>query len=158
MAKTERFREIVKGPLDSDHLREKAAAGWKLVGIACHWEREIEEPAAPDSDAGQKGIRADIAEVPFGFRVASDCVHLEENPEEMQVLKFLMELIVQDVSLPRMAEELNRRTFRTRDGLEWTAVAVFKVFPRLVEAGARVFPSEDWAARRKQFSRVSWNS
>jgi hypothetical protein len=158
MTKTERFREIVKGPLDPDHLREKAGAGWKLVGIECLWEREITELAAPESDRAEKQGSGRIAEVPFGFRIASDCVHLEENPEEMQVLKLLMELIVQDVSLPRMAEELNRRSFRTRDGSAWTAVAVFRVFPRLVEAAARIFPSEDWAVRRKQFSRVTWNS
>lgn len=57
-----------------------------------------------------------------------------------------------------MAEELNRRAFRTRDGSAWSAAAVFKVFPRLVEVAARIFPSEDWAARRKSFSRVAWNS
>lgn len=155
MARSERFREIIKGPLNAEHLQQKAAEGWKLIGIECHWEREVEEPAA---DGRQKQISDTMAEVPFGLRVASDCVHLEENPEEMQMLKFLMELIVQDVSLPRMAEELNRRAFRTRDGSTWSPVAIFKVFPRLVEVASRVFPSEDWGARRQRFPRVAWNS
>lgn len=51
-------------------------------------------------------------------------------------LEFLMELIVQDVSLPKMAEELNRRRFRMRDGSPWTAVAVFE---RFSPAGGRGF-------------------
>jgi hypothetical protein len=158
MAKTERFREILRGPLDADHLRQKAAEGWKLVGIECQWERESEEPTAPESVRAQNQISGSMAEVPFGFQVASDCVHLEQNPEEIQVLKALMELIVEDVSVPRMAQELNRRGFRTRDGSTWTAVAVFKTFPRLVEVAARIFPTEDWDTRRKQISRVAWNS
>lgn len=160
VARIERFRELVKGPLDAEHLRQKASEGWKLIGIECQWERQVTESVAsqPHNMQQQELASGTVAEVPFGFQVASDCMHLAENSEEMQVLSFLMELVVQDFSLHRMAEELNRRAFRTRDGSAWSAVAVFKVFPRLVEAGSRIFPSEEWAARRKQVSRVPWNS
>ncbi|HVA16292.1 MAG TPA: recombinase family protein [Candidatus Dormibacteraeota bacterium] len=95
---------------------------------------------------------------PFGLRVASDCAHLEEDPEEMRALNTMMELIVQDISLPRMAEELNRRGCATRDGKPWSAVTIFNVFPRLIDVTPRIFSGDAWPARRREIARVTWNS
>ncbi len=148
MVKTERVHEMVEGPLHPEHIRQRTAAGWKLVGL--EWEREIEVE-------GSEG-RADFEDVPFGLKVAADCRHLEENSEEMEVLKLLMVMIVQDISLGRMAEELNQRDLRMRDGSPWNPVAVFKVLPRVIEAGPKILSSEEWASRRKQVARVAWNS
>ena len=51
-----------------------------------------------------------------------------------------------------VARELNLRGFRTRGGAEWGPVAVFDMLPRLIDAGAHVFPSGEWAERRKHFA------
>ena len=148
MAKIERVHEAVEGPLDPEYIRQRTAAGWKLVGL--EWEREIE--------AERPERRAGFEAVPFGLKVAADCQHLVEDPEEMQVLKSLMEMIVQDISLGRMADELNLRNLRMRDGNPWNPVAVFKVLPRVIEAGPKILSSEEWVNRRKQMTRVTWNS
>jgi hypothetical protein len=37
-------------------------------------------------------------------------------------------------------------------------VAVFKVLPRVIEAGPKILSSEEWVSRRKQIARVTWNS
>jgi hypothetical protein len=47
-----------------------------------------------------------------------------------------------------VAEELNRRGFRTRAGGDWSPVAVFNLLPRLIEVGPRIFSSEEWIVRR----------
>jgi hypothetical protein len=148
MAKTERVHETVEGPLDPEYIRQRTAAGWKLVGL--EWEREDE--------AERLERRAGFEQVPFGLKVANDCRHLVEDSEEMQVLKSLMEMIVQDISLGRMADELNLRSLRMRDGNPWNPVAVFKVLPRVIEAGPKILSSEEWVSRRKQIARVTWNS
>jgi len=148
MAKTERVHETVEGPLDPEYIRQRTAAGWMLVGL--EWERETE--------AERLERRASFEDVPFGLKVAADCQHLVEDHEEMQVLKSLMEMIVQDISLGRMAEELNLRKLRMRDGNQWNPVAVFKVLPRVIEAGPKILSSEEWVNRRKQIARVTWNS
>lgn len=148
MPRLERFREVWSKPLDLEYLKDKTQAGWRLAAI--EWERETEGEPAPSP-----GL---LEEVPYGLRVAGDCRHLEENPEEMQALKFMMELLIQDVPLHRMAEELNQRGFPTRDGTRWTPVAIFKAFPRMIEVSPRLFSSEEWAARRKQILHVIWNS
>jgi hypothetical protein len=76
----------------------------------------------------------------------------------MQTLRFLTEMIVQDVSFKGMADALNIREYRTRDGRPWTAASVFKLTPRLMEVAPRILSGGEWEARRSQFSRVSWNS
>ncbi len=140
MAKTERLHEVLSGPLNPEQIREKAAAGWKLVGL--DWQREV-EGEAPEPDK----IRE---EVPYGLRVAEDCAHLVENPAETLILTEMLRLIVQDYSISRVAEELNRKGYRTRDGSPWAPVSVFNMLPRLVQVGPRVFSSHEWQVWRKR--------
>jgi len=149
MAKMERVREVIHGTLDLDDMQRKYAAGWRLAAL--EWERE--SAAGEDAPMGRR-----LEEPPFGLRVASDCAHLEEDPEEMRALNTMMELIVQDISLPRMAEELNRRGCATRDGKPWSAVTIFNVFPRLIDVTPRIFSGDAWPARRREIARVTWNS
>src|SRR5260370_11148646 len=113
-------------------------AGWSLVGL--EWEREVETAVQPEER------EAPIAseEIPFGLRIASDCRHLEDDPLEIQTLKFLAEMIVQDVSFTSMADALNVREYRTRDGRPWTAAAVFKLTPRLIDVAPRLLSGVEW--------------
>ncbi len=143
----EHFREILKGSLDADHIKEMKNAGWKPRAI--EWEREVAEPAE---------AKARHAEIPFGLQVAADCTSLEENPAEMRMLFVMMEMVVQDDSLSHMAEELNRRGYKTRIGGDWTPLSVYNVFPRLVEVSPRIFSDQSWVSRPRKLSRIQWNS
>jgi len=151
MAKLERIREVVKGPLDSDYIRKREDEGWRLVGVQweAEWERESEVAGAPASAPD-----SNLVDAPFGFQVAGDGAHLEENPPEMEFLLSMMELIIQDISISKVAEELNRRGFRTRGGKEWGPVAVFNMLPRLIELTPRIFSTQQWIERRKHMSIV----
>jgi hypothetical protein len=91
-------------------------------------------------------------------QIAKDCARLEENPAEMRILFVMMELVVQDASLTLIAEELNRRGYKTRSGSPWTPLSVYNVFPRLVEVSPRIFSDEKWVSRPRQLTRVPWNS
>ena len=154
MKKTEWIRETLPAWPGSDYLREKEAAGWRLVAV--EWEREVD--IAPQTDATPPESGKPAEEIPYGLQIASDCHHLEENPEEMQVIKFLAEMIVQDASFTGMAAALNERDFRARGGRPWTAAAVFKLTPRLIEIAPRILSGQEWESRKKQMSRVTWNS
>jgi hypothetical protein len=148
MARFERVREPVQFPLHLDHFTKRAEGGWRLVAL--EWEREL-------PGESQEAARR-LEPVPFGLRVAEDCMHLEENPLEMQILTAMMELMVRDFTLTRVAAELNRREFRTRDGAEWTPLSVFRTLPRVIEVAPQIHSSDDWAERRKQLSHIAWNS
>lgn len=152
MKKIDRIREKVNIPPTSVYLSKMHDAGWHLVAL--EWEREIEfsgEPEAPVAEPGSE-------EIPFGLRIAADCRHLEDDPLETQTLKFLAEMIVQDVSFKSMADALNVREYRTRDGHPWTASSVFKLIPRLIEIAPRLLSGSEWDSRKKQLSKVAWNS
>jgi hypothetical protein len=145
MARIDRIREVINGPVGPEYFDRKVESGWRLTAV--EWEREAEGEPEP---AG-----ALIEDVPFGLRVANDCLHLEEEPNERQVLTLMLDLIVQDFPLSRVAQELNLRGFRTRQGRPWAPVSVFNMLPRLIEVGPRIFSTEEWAERKRHLLRVS---
>ena len=135
MAKIERMHEHVSGAPAPELLERRTGEGWRLVGL--EWEREI------------PGEAAELHETPFGTRVAADCRHLEPDPEEREVIAIALSQIVHDRSCGEAANELNRLGHRTRSGASWTATAVFNLLPRMIEAGAEMFSTEEWRRRRK---------
>lgn len=144
MAKINRVREVVKSLPDPVYLAQRTEAGWKLVAL--EWER-VEETEGKQS----RPLRE---QVPYGMRVSDDCLHLEENPEELQVLMLMMEEIVQDNPLSKVVTALNAAGFRTREGEPWDAVAVFNMLPRLIEVGPRMFSTEEWELRRRRLFKM----
>ncbi len=143
MSDVERLRQPVNAfPSDEDILK-RVKEGWRLVAV--EWERPTAASARPAETAPPRQV-----EVPFGLKVSADCRYLEEDPFEMEVLTSSMELMISECPFTRIADELNRKGFRTRAGEEWSPVTVFNMLPRLIEVGPRIFPSEDWAERRKK--------
>jgi hypothetical protein len=150
--KIDRMRERVTILPTSVYLSKMHDAGWSLVAL--EWEREVEVSGEPPKQEAPVGSE----EIPFGLRISADCRHLEDDPLEIQTLKFLAEMIVQDVSFTSMADALNVREYRTRDGRPWSAAAVFKLTPRIIEIAPRILSGTEWESRKKQLTRVAWNS
>jgi hypothetical protein len=144
MAKIERVRQEVPASFDQKDLAQKAEQGWKMVAV--EWEREVPEDQAA-AHAAQ--------EVPFGLQVASDPPRLEENPTEREILFLMMELTIQDGPYSVIAEELNRRGYRTRQGMQWTPISVFQMLPRLIEVGPRIFATAEWQQRRARLAKIA---
>jgi hypothetical protein len=141
MRRTERIRQSASGQLTWDEIQKLQNEGWRL--IALDWERDV--PAGESRAGGEH----DQEDPPFGLRIAPDCSTLVEDRSEHEALLAMMELIIQDGPYSSIAEELNRRGYRTREGSKWTPVSVFEMLPRLIDAGPRILSSEDWH-RRKQ--------
>jgi hypothetical protein len=141
MHRTERIRQSASGQLTWDEIQKLQNEGWRL--IALEWERVV---PTGESRAGKEHDQEDP---PFGLRIAPDCLTLVEDRSETEALQAMMELIIQDGPYSSIAEELNRRGYRTREGSKWTPVSVFEMLPRLIDAGPRILSSEDWH-RRKQ--------
>jgi len=143
MARQECIREVFTAPPDAAYLAQRREQGWRIRAV--EWVRETEGETA-------RAVRQEA--IPYGLRVGPDCLHLEEEPTEKQAMILMLELIIQDIRLPEVAAELNRRGFRTRRGFEWSPVAVFELLPRLIDVGPGVFSSEDWATRRPRLLNV----
>jgi hypothetical protein len=134
----ERIRQILSGPIDLDQMEKYQSEGWRAVAV--EWEREVAGAA----------IQPAAEAPPYGLRVANDCATLEDNPTETEILFTMMELMIQDGPYSFIAEELNRRGYLTRRGGKWSAISVFEMLPRLIEAGPKIFSSADWHQRRQR--------
>jgi hypothetical protein len=143
MAHFERIRDVISGPFDSEVIRQRTAAGWQLVSI--EWRRELPESESPTEGAFSEDI-------PYGLRISDDCQRLEVDPVENRTLMLMMELLVQDFPYSSIVSDLNEKGLRMRDGRPWTRVAVFKMTPRLIEVGPRLFETEVWQKMRQRFS------
>jgi hypothetical protein len=145
MARKERIQEPISGLVRSDYLEERIKAGWRLVGL--EWERDVAEaaPAKP---------QAWVEEIPYGLQVSDDCSRLVANPAEVEIIILALDMIVEDCPLSRVADELNRRGYRTRLGVAWTPTALFNLLPRMIQVGPRVFNSEEWMTRRERLPKV----
>jgi len=135
----ERVRESVAGLPKPEYFDGKKREGWTLVGL--EWERESQQEPAPPSR---------VHDVPYGFRIAPDCCHLEENEEESRALTAMLEVIVRDRPLSQVAEELNRRGFRNRQNAQWSPIDIFNLLPRMVERGPAIFSSPEWLAMKQR--------
>jgi len=134
---SERIRQVLTGPVDWEQVKAYQKEGWRVAAV--EWEREV-----PGTQ------RAEAESPPYGLRIAGDCTRLEENPTEREVLVSMMELMIQDGPYSFVAEELNRRGYQTRSGGKWSAVSVFEMLPRLIEAGPKIFSSAEWHERRQR--------
>src|SRR6516225_9417808 len=106
MKKIGNTRERVSIVAPAHSLSEMHSASGSLVAL--EREREVEVSGG----APEPKVESGSEEIPFGSRVAADCRHLEDDPLEMQTLRFLTEMIVQDVSFKSMADALNIREYR----------------------------------------------
>lgn len=136
--RNERVRQSISGLLNLEELKKFQQEGWQPVAI--EWERQVPETEASSA--------ARPEEPPFGLRV-KDSLNLEENPRETETLVAMMDLIIQDGPYSFIAQELNRKGYRTREGLKWTPVSVFQMLPRLIDAGPKIFSTEEWQHKQK---------
>jgi hypothetical protein len=86
--------------------------------------------------------------------VAPDCNGLVENPTEKEIVTVALDMIVEDCALSRVANELNARGFRTREGKAWTPSDLFTLLPRMIQVGPRLFTSDQWVTRRQRLPKV----
>jgi hypothetical protein len=149
MAYFERIRDVISGQFSPEVVSQRTAAGWQMVSI--EWRRELPDHEAPTEGAYNEDI-------PYGLRISDDCQRLEVNPTENQAMMLMMELLGQDFSYSSIVSDLNEKGFRMRDGKPWNRIAVFNMMPRLIEAGPRMFSSEQWKRLRQGLSRSQHSS
>ncbi|MFZ2023385.1 MAG: hypothetical protein ACLPZY_07585 [Terracidiphilus sp.] len=141
MANFERIRDIVSEPVNLEFIQRRAEAGWQMVAI--EWRRESAgAEALAEGDFGE--------DIPYGLRISDDCVRLEADPVEHQVLMVIMEGVALDSSYAEIAATLNERGFLMRNGQPWNRVAVFGMIPRLIDVGPRFLSSTEWVERSRQ--------
>jgi hypothetical protein len=139
--RTQRERQVVNAPVEAQELQRRAKDGWRLVAV--EWERDLPQTTPDLGD-----------QVPFGLQLSPGTATLEMNSNEWQALILMMDMTVQEGPYWTIAEELNRRGFRTREGQPWTPISVFQMLPRLIEIGPKIFATDEWRKRHEQLHRA----
>lgn len=139
----QRHRDLISGEVTLDYFMRKMAEGWSVAAV--EWVREASDRATADRPFE---VAVHGEEPPYGVQVASDGLHLEQNPLERTVLLMILEKIVREKRITEIAVDLNAAGLKTRRGRDWTPSAVFDLLPRLVELGPKLLESQEWRERR----------
>ena len=126
------------------------------VGVSPPWNGNARSMAMPSNNLPQ--LRHLRKRFPTALVSRPIACTFRKIPPSVKWLGHLAEMVVQDLSYADMADSLNQRGFHTRDGKNWTALAVFKLTPRLIEVAPRILSGGEWESRKRQLSRVAWNS
>ena len=124
-------------PLSAGLIERRAGEGWRASSV--EWVRE---GAAADSEPSF------VIQPPYGLSLSPTGAHLEENHSETDVMLAILEGLVQDDSLSKIAADLSRRGYTTRSGFAWTPAEVFDLLPRIIDCSPRLFASSEWRERR----------
>jgi len=111
----------------AESLDTSSAAGRLVLNImtaVSQWEREAIGERTRDAMRHKRSQGERVGNIQYGYRLAADGRHLEEDPAEQTVLAEIRHLRQHGATLRGIAAALNRRAFQTRRGTAWRLESV----------------------------------
>ena len=110
-----------------EQVDTRTAAGRMVLNILAtigQWEREAigERTAAALAHKKTKGER--VGQIPYGWSLATDGVHLDPHHAEQEVIRLARELREAGLSLRKVGAALERKGLLPRTGKQWHAQTV----------------------------------
>ena len=105
-----------------ESLDSSSAAGRLVIHImisASQWEREVIGERTSFALQHMKTQNKRVGQINYGYQLADDGVHLEENEFEQSVISKIKKLHDAGCSFNVIAAELNRQGYKTRKGGKW---------------------------------------
>lgn len=106
----------------ADSLDTHTAAGRMVMNVmmsVSQWEREAVSERTTDALRLKQTKGERVGNLPYGYRLATDGVHLERDAREQQVRMRIEQLRTAGLTLRQVAEDLNREGLTTRRGTAW---------------------------------------
>ena len=106
----------------AESLDTGTAAGRLVLNImtaVSQWEREAIGERTRDAMHHKRADGERVGTVTFGWRMASDGLHLEMDPEEQGLLARMREMKAAGLTTRQIADELNRQGCSTRRRTAW---------------------------------------
>ncbi len=106
----------------ADALDTRSAAGRLVLNImvsVSQCEREAIGDRTRDAMQHKRANGERVGTLPFGYRLASDGVHLEPEAQEQEIVATVRDLSRGGCSTRRIADHLNQHGYRTRRGGPW---------------------------------------
>ena len=102
----------------------------QIVDCFAQYERAIIRARTRAAMAAAKSRGQRVGRIPFGQRLAVDGIHLEPHPEEQAILREIHWWRARGQALITIAEQLNARGLRNRQGREWRPSFVGQLLQR----------------------------
>lgn len=115
----------------ADQIDTRTAAGRLVLNVlmsVAQWEREAIGERTRDALHHKKTKGQRVGEVPFGWDLADDGVHLVENEQEQVVRTLIVELRLRGQSYRQIARRLNEDGVKAKRGGKWYPQSVSNVF------------------------------
>jgi DNA invertase Pin-like site-specific DNA recombinase len=113
----------------AESLDTSSAAGRLVLNImtaVSQWEREAIGERTRDAMRHKRSMGERVGNIPYGYRLAADGRHLEEEPTEQTALAEIRSLRRAGTTLRGIAAALNERAFQTRRGTAWRLESVVR--------------------------------
>lgn len=110
---------------DKDDAASRMLTG--IVDVFAVYERDVIRARTKAALGAMKREGKRVGHIPFGFRLASDGIHLEESPEEQDVLLQMHELKSDGLSIRDIANALNERGAFNRGQAKWNHGSVHRI-------------------------------
>jgi DNA invertase Pin-like site-specific DNA recombinase len=97
-----------------------------IMDVFAQYERAIIRARTLAALSAKRARNERLGRLPWGFRVATDGIHLEPDPDEQQAAERLRVLRAEGLSLRAVVDRMNEERWRTR-GLRWHLSTVAKL-------------------------------
>jgi len=114
----------------AESLDTGSAAGRLVLNImtaVSQWEREAIGERTRDAMRHKRSNGERVGNIPYGYRLAADGKHLEDDPGEQTVLAEIQRLRGAGVTLRGIAVALNKQALLTRRGTAWRLESVARI-------------------------------
>ena len=111
----------------AESLDTSSAAGRLVLNImtaVSQWEREAIGERTRDAMRHKRCNGERVGNIPYGYRLAADGRHLEQDPGEQTVLAEIRRFRREGATLRGIAAALNHRALQTRRGTAWRLESV----------------------------------
>lgn len=102
-----------------------------IVDVFSEYEKNVIKARTKSAMQAKKKSNERVGHIPFGFRLANDGVHLEEDEGEQLVLGQIHNLIKNNLSTRKIAAEMNRRQAFNRGNKKWNHGSIHRVMQKI---------------------------
>jgi len=99
----------------------------RMIDAFAEYERLIIKARTVSAMQAKKARMERIGSIPYGYQLSNDGIHLEERPEEQDVISEIKMLRSAGLNLSAICRELERRGFLTRSGTPFRAEQVKRI-------------------------------
>lgn len=99
----------------------------RMIDAFAEYERLIIGLRVSAALQAKKKKKERVGYVPYGYKLAENGVHIEENPEELSLLTHMFRLRKSGHTIRGIANYLNERNLLNRDGNKWNHSSIMRV-------------------------------